>query len=183
MSADWEPARLTESDANRGKFSTVFNGEREKRENLNRQKLSHLFFVQCSLCQTTPNKEGATVITLFLPIGFSRVPACKTRQPTLSQFDPRRVHSHLRTLKTWPGTHFSRFGRVWPSLTKVDRGWPKFERGLDRTKSKIWLTTFQPLDRAHRELQFDTLQVENGQETRKLWAKPWKLAQHLDKFC
>ena len=55
------------------------------RENLSGQKSSHLFFVRRSLCQETPNKEGATVITPFLPTRFSRVSAHKTRQPEPSR--------------------------------------------------------------------------------------------------
>ena len=91
----------------------------KNRENLSGQKLSHLFFIRRSLCQTTPNKEGATIIILFLPPRFSQVSARKTRQPEPSRVDPRGTQSHLRTLKTQPGVHFSRFGEVWPSLTKA----------------------------------------------------------------
>uniref|UniRef100_A0A2N9GB22 DUF4283 domain-containing protein n=1 Tax=Fagus sylvatica TaxID=28930 RepID=A0A2N9GB22_FAGSY len=70
-------------------------GERGNRENPSGQKSSHLFFVQRSLCQETPNKEGATVITPFLPPGFSRVSARKTRQPEPSRPVPTRAH-HLK---------------------------------------------------------------------------------------
>uniref|UniRef100_A0A2N9H3R1 Uncharacterized protein n=2 Tax=Fagus sylvatica TaxID=28930 RepID=A0A2N9H3R1_FAGSY len=42
-----------------------------------------------------PNKEGATVITPFLPPGFSRVSARKTRQPEPSRPVPTRAH-HLK---------------------------------------------------------------------------------------
>jgi hypothetical protein len=63
-------------------------GERGNRENLSGQKSSHLFFVQRSLCQEMPNKEGAIVITPFLPTGFSRVSVRKTGQPEPNQHDP-----------------------------------------------------------------------------------------------
>jgi hypothetical protein len=66
-------------------------GVRGDRENPSGQKSSHLFFVRRSLCQETPNKEGATVITPFLPPGFSRVSARKTRQPGPSRSDPTRA--------------------------------------------------------------------------------------------
>jgi hypothetical protein len=66
-------------------------GVRGDRENPSGQKSSHLFFVRRSLCQETPNKEGATVITPFLPPGFSRVSARKTRQPEPSRSDPTRA--------------------------------------------------------------------------------------------
>ena len=62
------------------------------RENPSGQKSSHLFFVRRSLCQGTPNKEGATVITPFFPAGFSRVSARKTRQPEPSRPDPTKVY-------------------------------------------------------------------------------------------
>ena len=151
VSIDWEPARLTESDMQTEEdFPMSKGGQKKNRENPSGQKLSHLYFVQRSLCRTMPNKEGTTVITLFLPPGFPRESTHKTRQPGLSRFDPRGVRSHLRILKTCPGAHFSRFGEVWPKLIK-------FDQGLDQTKSKIWLTNLWPLDRVYRELWFDTL--------------------------
>jgi hypothetical protein len=66
-------------------------GVRGDRENPSGQKSSHLFFVRRSLCQETSNKEGATVITPFLPPGFSRVSVRKTRQPEPSRSDPMRA--------------------------------------------------------------------------------------------
>ena len=113
----------------------------ENQENSCGQKLSHLFFVRHSLCQTTSNKEGATVITLFLPSGFSRVSTRKTRQPRLSQFDPKGVQLHLRTLKTWPRAHSSTSGRVWPSLTEFDQSWPS----LTEVWPRPWLDQRQDL--------------------------------------
>ena len=65
------------------------------RENPSGQKSSHLFFVRRPLRQETPNKEGATVITPFLPTGFSRVSACKTRQPEPSQHDSTKAR-HIK---------------------------------------------------------------------------------------
>ena len=79
---------------------TVSENGHENRENLSEQKLSHLFFFRRSLCQTIPNKEEATVITLFLPPGFFQVLTCKTRQPGLSRVDLKRVQLHLRVPKT-----------------------------------------------------------------------------------
>jgi hypothetical protein len=64
--------------------------EHENRENPSGQKSSHLFFVRRSLYQETPNKEGATVITPFLPTGFSRVPARKAGRPESSPHDPTK---------------------------------------------------------------------------------------------
>ena len=131
VSIDWEPARLTESDMQTEEdFPMSKGGQKKNRENPSGQKLSHLYFVQRSLCRTMPNKEGTTVITLFLPPGFPRESTHKTRQPGLSRFDPRGVRSHLRTLKTWLGAHFSRFREVWSSLTKVNQGWPSL--------TKVW---------------------------------------------
>ena len=65
------------------------------------------------------------IITLFLPPGFSRVSAHKTRQLEPSRVDLRKAQLHLRTLKTQPGAHFSRFGKVWPELTKFDQSLTK----------------------------------------------------------
>jgi hypothetical protein len=81
--------------------------EHENRENPSGQKSSHLFFVRRSLCQETPNKEGATVITPFLPPGFSRISACKTRQPEPSRPDPTKGSPHQITSKRGLG-HISR---------------------------------------------------------------------------
>jgi hypothetical protein len=64
--------------------------EHENRENPSGQKSSHLFFVRCSVCQGTPNKEGATVITPFLPTGFSRVSARMAGRPGPSPYDPTK---------------------------------------------------------------------------------------------
>uniref|UniRef100_A0A2N9HAP4 Uncharacterized protein n=1 Tax=Fagus sylvatica TaxID=28930 RepID=A0A2N9HAP4_FAGSY len=64
--------------------------EHGNRENPSGQKSSHLFFVRCSLCQGTPNKEGATVITPFLPTGFSRVSARMAGRPGPSPYDPTK---------------------------------------------------------------------------------------------
>jgi hypothetical protein len=60
------------------------------RENPSGQKSSHLFFVRRSLCQGMPNKEGATVITPFLPTGFSRVSARMAGRPGPSPYDPTK---------------------------------------------------------------------------------------------
>jgi hypothetical protein len=64
--------------------------EHGNRENPSVQKSSHLFFVRRSLCQETPNKEGATVITPFLPTEFSRVSARKAGRPGPSPHDPTK---------------------------------------------------------------------------------------------
>ena len=89
-----------------------------------------------------------------------------------SRSDPTRTHHIKRTSRQSPGAHFPEFGEVWP----------RFDRGIDRTKNWIGLTVPWPLDKAYWELRFDTLRVENGRETRELWAKPWKSVQHLTKF-
>ena len=87
-----------------------------------------LFFVRRSLYQETSNKEGATVITLFLPPGFSRVMTHKTRQLGLSQLGlgginhTKKPSRHGRKHISWES---GRFDKVWPKLTKVDRGLTK----------------------------------------------------------
>uniref|UniRef100_A0A2N9I5F5 Uncharacterized protein n=1 Tax=Fagus sylvatica TaxID=28930 RepID=A0A2N9I5F5_FAGSY len=71
-------------------------GERGNRENPSGQKSSHLFFVQRSLCQEMPNKEGATVITPFLPHGiFSGVGA----QNGTARTEPALILTTLRRIK------------------------------------------------------------------------------------
>jgi hypothetical protein len=94
-------------------FSQYLKTVRGDRENPSGQKSSHLFFVRRSLCQETPNKEGATVITPFLPPGFSRVSARKTRQPESSRFVPKRAH-HLEYSQKEGPRHISQ------GLTKFD---------------------------------------------------------------
>ena len=78
----------------------------KNRENSNRQKSSHLFFFRLSLCQEMPNKEGATVITLFSLPGFSRVSARKTGQPRLSRSNPTGTH-HIKITSRWGLEHIS----------------------------------------------------------------------------
>ena len=95
--------------------------EHGDRENLSRQKSSHLFFVRHSLCQETPNKEGATVITPFLPPGFSRTSARKTRQSEPSRLDLTKAH-HIRMTSRWG------LGRISRSLTKFDQSWPRLTK-------------------------------------------------------
>jgi hypothetical protein len=56
-------------------------------------------------------------------------------------------------------------------LTKVDQVGLKFDQDNDQAKIKIGLTIFLPLERVLQDLRFDPSQVENEQETRKLWAK------------
>ena len=85
----------------------------ENRENLSGQKSSHLFFVQRSLYQETSNKEGATVITPFLPTGFSRESARKTGQPGPSQHDPTKPR-HIKY------SHEEGLGHISQGLTKFD---------------------------------------------------------------
>ena len=65
--------------------------------------------------------------------------------------------------------------QVWPELIGVDWVWSKFDQDHDRAKSKIWLTTLWPLNRAYQKLRFDTLRVKNEKKKkrmRKLWTKP-----------
>ena len=90
-------------------------GEHGNRENPSGQKSSHLFFVRRSLCQETSNKEGATVITPFLPTGFSRVSARKTGQPGLGQHDPTKPR-HIKY------SHEEGPGHISQGLTKFDWG-------------------------------------------------------------
>ena len=61
------------------------------------------------------------VITPFLPTGFSRVSACKTRQPNQAGLIRRGLITS-NNLKTGSGTHFPKSNQVWPELTKFDRG-------------------------------------------------------------
>ena len=65
------------------------------------------------MCQETPNKDGATVITPFLPTGFSRVLARKTRQPKPSQHDPTKP-CHIKY------SHEEGLGHISQGLTKFD---------------------------------------------------------------
>ena len=108
------------------------------------------------------------VITLFLPLKFLRELARKTRQLDWAKFDLRVGQMHQKVLRTWPGAQFVRFGKVWPKLTGVDQVWLKFDQDHDQAKSKIWLTIFWPLRRAHQDLRFDTSRVENERKKRKL---------------
>ena len=82
-------------------------------ENPSGQKSSHLFFFRRSLCQETPNKEGATVITPFLPTGFSWVLARKTGQPGPSQHDSTKPR-HIKY------SHEEGPGHISQGLTKFD---------------------------------------------------------------
>ena len=68
------------------------------------------------------------VITPFLPSGFSRVLACKTRQPEPSWPDPTRAHHVKITSRRRSETHFPKFDQGWPSLTEVwpSRFWPEW---------------------------------------------------------
>ena len=69
------------------------------------------------------------------------------------------------------------FLRVRRILTKFDQVWlrlTKFDRTVDWTEGWIELTTPWPMHGARWELRFNTLRVENGRETRELWAKPRK---------
>jgi hypothetical protein len=88
-------------------------GEHGNRENPSRKKSSHLFFVQRSLRQETQNKEGATVITPFLPTGFSQVSVRKTGQPGPSQHD-------LTTLRHIKYSQEEGPGHISQGLTKFD---------------------------------------------------------------
>jgi hypothetical protein len=82
--AHLDPGRVgTQTETNCAATVTKYRNQ----ENLSGQKSGHLFFVRRSLCQETPNKEGVTVITPFLPTGFSRVSTRKTRQPEPSRPD------------------------------------------------------------------------------------------------
>ena len=115
-------------------------------------------------CEREKINVDTCVITLFLPLRFSRVSAPNRDGPNWAEFDPKEAQLHQKVLRTWPGAYFSKFGKVWPVLTK-------FDRDHDQVKRKIWLTTFWPLSGAYQEFRFDILRVENGQETRELWAK------------
>ena len=74
------------------------------------------------------------------------------------------------------------FPRVWRALTKVDQVWPRFDRTVDQTKSWIELIAPRPFWRTRWELQFNTLRVENGQETRELQSKLRKNGQTLSQI-
>ena len=92
------------------------------RENPSRQKSSYLFFVRRSLCQEMPNKERATVITLFLPPGISRVSTHKTRQPGPNQSNPTKTRHIKKTSSTFP--------RFRGGLTNFNQLWPRFDRAI-----------------------------------------------------
>jgi hypothetical protein len=95
----------------------------------------------------------------------------KTRQPKPSRSDPTGATTSKEpqdgARNTFPGVWggLTNFDQVWPELTKFDQVWPR-----------CWLD--QKPDWADRPF----LRVENRRETRELWAKPWKLVQHLSKF-
>uniref|UniRef100_A0A2N9EI76 Uncharacterized protein n=1 Tax=Fagus sylvatica TaxID=28930 RepID=A0A2N9EI76_FAGSY len=59
-------------------------------------------------CQDPPRNQNfpCTVITPFLPPGFSRVSARKTRQPEPSRSDPTRAHPHQILPRRRSETHF-----------------------------------------------------------------------------
>jgi hypothetical protein len=86
--------------------------EHGNRENPSGQKSSHLFFVRRSLCQETPNKEGATVITPFFTHGiFSDVGTqdgtTRTEPAWSDEASPHQTHLRRRS-----ETHFPRFDQV-----------------------------------------------------------------------
>ena len=85
------------------------------------------------------------VITLFLLLGFSRVLACKTRQPNWVEFDPRVVQMHQEALKRCLRAHFVRFGNIWPILTKFDQSWPQLTK-LDQCLTKTMTRPNSRLD-------------------------------------
>uniref|UniRef100_A0A2N9GT46 Uncharacterized protein n=1 Tax=Fagus sylvatica TaxID=28930 RepID=A0A2N9GT46_FAGSY len=99
----WTPGRTgTQTETN----CATAVGERGNRENPSGQKSSHLFFVQRSLCQEMPNKEGATVITPFLPTGiFSGVgtqnEAARTKSACSDEGSSHQILPRRRS-----GTHF-----------------------------------------------------------------------------
>jgi hypothetical protein len=64
---------------------------------------------------STNLESPPTVITPFLPPGFSRVSTCKTRQPEPSRPVPTRAHHLKYSQKEGPG-HISQ------GLTKFDWG-------------------------------------------------------------
>ena len=74
-----------------------------------------------------------TVITLFLPPGFSWVSKRKTRQPGQNWVNPTGVRHIKRTSRRGP-EHISQ------SLGRFDQVWPRFDQGVDQSKNEIWLT-------------------------------------------
>ena len=106
----WTPEGLARKPRQIAQKTVTKHGNRE---NPSEQKSSHLFFVQRSLYQETSNKEGATVITPFLPTGFSRESARKTGQPGPSQHDPTKPR-HIKY------SHEEGPGHISQGLTKFD---------------------------------------------------------------
>ena len=81
-----------------------------------------------------PSCNIPSVITPFLPPGFSRVPAHKTRQPEPSRSDPMGAH-HIKI------TSRRGLGRISRSLTKFDQVWPKSDQ--------VWPSRFDPTGTHH----------------------------------
>ena len=96
--------------------------------------------------------------------------------PELTKFDWGLTKLFL----TWLGSTIPKnsqnvvrdtFPRVRRALTKFDQVWPRFDRTVNQTENWIRLTNPWLMCRACQELQFDTLRVKNGRETRELWTK------------
>ena len=120
--------------------------------------------------RTTKIIVWGAIITLFLPPGFSRVLACKTRQPDWVEFDPRVVQMHQEALKRWPRAHFVRFGKIWLMLTKFDQSWPeltKLDRSLTKTMTKPKSRLDWPFSDHWKEYTTHSIRHFTGQKQRR----------------
>ena len=113
---------LTNIDMQIKKDFVFLKNRRKNRENSSGQKIES--FILC-LILLVPNKEEATVITQFLQLGFSRVSACKTRQPEISRVWPKKGSI---TSKGSQNTARSKFLEVLEGLTKFDQSLPKLTK-------------------------------------------------------
>uniref|UniRef100_A0A2N9GU38 Uncharacterized protein n=1 Tax=Fagus sylvatica TaxID=28930 RepID=A0A2N9GU38_FAGSY len=176
--------RNAHSDLGRAGTQTETNyaatvGEHGNRENPSGQKSSHLFFVRRSLCQETQNKEGATVITPFLPTGFSRASARETGRPGPSQHDPATPLHIKYSQKEGPG-HISQV-----LLTKQ----PIWEATFAQRFSPTCLKLGPRAKTLRQEVHFSyPMQLSDRQEllrsSRNLSQKmtPWH-EEHSDGLC
>jgi hypothetical protein len=112
------------------------------------------------------------VITPFLPMGFSRVSARKTRQPEPSRPDPTRVR-HIK----WPQEEDSR--HISRSLTRVDRVWPRFDQTVsDPTGVRYAQKTLETQSRIHfpefREFWLSLTKFDQGWPSlTEVWPNRW----------
>ena len=123
----------TQTEAN---CATTVNGH-ENRENPSEQKSSH--FILCPTFLVPRNakqRRGNCHNPIFTPGIFSGVNTQNEVARTQPNW-PQGGQPYLKTLKMGPGSHFLEFGEVWPTLTRIDQVWQRFDRGVDQTKNEI----------------------------------------------